>query len=674
MSVAGAVNGYARLVKTKRKAGMTMPFVDSVHQYSNSAASGGQTVNQIKDTGAVRQVSAQAQQLAPGKVFEGTVTEIKNGQVTIGLNDGSTISARMDAGVNLEKGQPMLFEVKSNTGEQIAIRPVSLESAQNPTLLKALEAAGLKVNERNLSMVNQMMAEKMPINKESLLQMMRASAAFPKADMQTLVQMQKLGFVITEDSLNQFQNYKNGQQAILPEMNRLMEGIAELSGRVFGSQATAQTPGAFLGFQQQILGILLGSGQQPSSEAQMSNVLNQAALGELAENQAVQNLTVTDVDAAQGAIIHQDLTESGGNLMNGNAMGEGFAGENLSQGDMALGNQGEGAQQGAVSGNSGGEAAQGNMAAGETAQAQGGTVGNAAGEAAQAQGMAAGQSGAGEGASTVAQLLSSEQQGRLTEMIQEFSGARGSEQLLPEGKLNTSLSAGELLQQMMKVLEQSKDAGGTSIQKLFHSEEYKALLKQAMTEQWTLTPDKLKEEGAVKDFYQRLSNQMTELQQTLAQAGKEGSALAKSAQSVQSNLEFMNQVNQLYTYVQLPLKLQNQNAHSDLYVYTNKKNLRQKEGALTALLHLDMDHLGATDIFVKLLGTSVQTEFYFQDEISCRLISQCSDELIRRLEEKGYSCEVKVENRRKKQDFVQDFLERENPPGKLQRYSFDVKA
>lgn len=653
-----------------------MPFVDSVHQYSNSVASGGQAVNQIKDTGAVRQVSAQAQQLVPGKVFEGTVTEIKNGQVTIGLNDGSAISARMDAGVSLEKGQPMLFEVKSNNGEQIAIRPVSLESAQNPTLLKALEAAGLKVNERNLSMVNQMMAEKMPINKESLLQMMRASSAFPKADMQTLVQMQKLGFVITEDSLNQFQNYKNGQQAIMPEMNHLMEGIAELSGKVFGSEATAQTPGALLGFQQQILGILLGTGQQPPSEAQMGNVQNQAALGELAQNQAVQNLTVTDVDAAQGAIIHQDLTESGGNPMNGNALGQGLAGENLSQGDMALGNTAEGAQQGAVSGNPGGETAQmqGGLAAGEGAQVQGDTVGNAAGEAAQAQGEAAAQSGAGEGGSSVAQLLSSEQQGRLTEMLQEFSGARGNEQLLPEGKLNTSLGAGELLQQMMKVLEQSKDANGASIQKLFHSQEYKTLLKQAMTEQWTLTPDKLKEEGAVREFYQRLSNQMTELQQTLAQAGREGSALAKSAQSVQSNLEFMNQVNQLYTYVQLPLKLQNQNAHSDLYVYTNKKNLRQKEGALTALLHLDMDHLGATDIFVKLLGASVQTEFYFQDEISCRLISQCSDELIKRLEEKGYSCEVKVENRRKKQDFVQDFLERENPPGKLQRYSFDVKA
>ena len=154
-----------------------MSFVDSVQQYQNSVSSGSQNLGSVRDSGsvrdpgAVRQVSAQTQGLTPGKVFEGTVTDIKNGQVTIGLNDGQTISARMDAGVSLEKGQPMIFEVKSNNGEQIAIRPVSLESAQNPTLLKALEAAGIKVNERNISMVNQMMAQQLPINRQSLLQM-----------------------------------------------------------------------------------------------------------------------------------------------------------------------------------------------------------------------------------------------------------------------------------------------------------------------------------------------------------------------------------------------------------------------------------------------------------------------------------------------------------------------
>ncbi len=221
-------------------------------------------------------------------------------------------------------------------------------------------------------------------------------------------------------------------------------------------------------------------------------------------------------------------------------------------------------------------------------------------------------------------------------MLQEFSGAKGNGQLLPNGRLNASLGAGEMLQQIMEAVSQSEDADGSSLHKLFHSEEYKGLLKQAMAEQWMLTPEKLKEEGAVKEFYQRLSSQMSELQQTLAQAGKEGSVLARSAQSVQSNLEFMNQMNQMYTYVQLPMKLQNQDAHSELYVYTNKKNLRQKEGELTALLHLDMDNLGSTDIFVKLLGSSVQTEFYFEDEFSCRLISGYAGELVERLQEKGY--------------------------------------
>ena len=238
-----------------------MSFVEGIQQYQNHTTSNTQTLNQVRDTTGAR--PALTQGLSPGKVFEGTVTEIKNGQVTIGLNDGRSISAKMEPGVHLEKGQPMLFQVKSNSGEQIALRPVTLESAQNPTLLRALEAAGLKVNDRNLSMVNQMMAQQLPVDKNSLLQMMRVAASFPKADMQTLVQMQKLGLVITEESLNQFQNYKNGQQAILPELNHLMEGIAEFSGQLSGSEGgIGQTSGALLGFQQQIVGILTSGGQQ----------------------------------------------------------------------------------------------------------------------------------------------------------------------------------------------------------------------------------------------------------------------------------------------------------------------------------------------------------------------------------------------------------------------------
>lgn len=639
-----------------------MSFVENIHSFQNSTTSNTQTMNQVKDTGAVRSITAQAQELMPGKVFEGTVTDIKNGQVTIGLNDGRSISARMESSVNLQKGQPMLFEVKSVSGEQIAIRPVTVESAQNPTLLHALEAAGLKVNDRNLSMVNQMMAEQLPINKSSLLQMMRLSSSFPKADIQTLVQMQKLGIAVTEESLNQFQNYKNGQQAILPEMNRLMEGIAELPGQIFGAQgesAANQTSGALLGFQQQILEILLGNGGEPK-EAQTGDMQNQVN---------------ANVNTTEGTLGNSNLAAGDGQTMVGNATAEGgiggqqnLSGENIVQQQGGLSGA---AQETVINNNSGTNSVQ---ASDVLVQGQNMADANTTEVLSDGQHAAAIKEGLTGESQNAGQILSREQQGRLTSLLQEFSGARANEQLLPNGRLNTNLSAGELLEQIMKSLQNSKDYNSTSVQKLFFSEEYKGLMKQAMADQWLLTPEQLKEEGAVKEMYQRLSRQMTELQQTLAQAGKEGTALAKTAQSVQSNLDFMNQLNQVYTYVQLPLKLQNQNAHSDLYVYTNKKNLRDKQGELTALLHLDMDHLGSTDIFVKLMGDAVQTKFYFESEASCRLISGFSEELVKRLQEKGYSCEVKVENRKKTQNFVQDFLEREKPSAKLHRYSFDVKA
>ncbi len=648
-----------------------------IHQYQANTASNTQTMGSVKETIGARP-TAQVQELAPGKVFEGMVTEVKNGQVTLGLSDGRTISARMEAGVTLEQGQPMLFEVKANTGDQISIRPVTLESAQNPTLLKALEAAGLKVNPRNLSMVNQMMMEQMPIDKSSLMQMARAVANFPQADMQVLVQMQKLGFVINENSLNQFQNYQNGQQAILPQMQELMEGIANLPEQIFGKEGIGQNDiflenfvldgsqdfgtagigqnteaGQLLGLQKQILGILLGDNG------------NATPLGGENGSQSVPNGEQAGQPAINGEAVSQTVQSSDGMnqmLQNGEAVSKPAQGS-------------DGMNQMLQNGEAVNEILQNKDGISSPLQNGDAANQNVTGELARASQMGGAEEAAGKGLQNpIDAILTKEQQGNLTAMLQEFPGAQENETLLPQGRLNTSLSAGEMLQQMMGILEKDGKADGSSLKKLFSSEEFKGLMKQAMAEQWTLTPEKLKEEGAVRELYQRLARQMTELQQTLAQTGKEGTALAKTAQSVQSNLEFMNQLNQIYTYVQLPLKLQQQNAHSDLYVYTNKKNLREKEGDLSALLHLDLEHLGSTDIFVKLHGQAVQTDFYLADELSFQLILNFTGQLVERLEQKGYSCEVKVENRKEQKNSVQEFLEQEKPAGKLHRYSFDVKA
>ena len=413
-----------------------MSFIDGIFQYQANTASNTKTLGQVK--GAGRTLSVQGQELVPGKVFEGTVTEMKNGQVTLGLSDGKTISARMEQGVSLAKGQPMLFEVKSNTGEQIAIRPVVLESAQNPTLMKALEAAGLKANPRNLSMVNQMMMEQLPIDKGSLMQMARAVGNFPHADMQTLVQMQKLGFPIDENALNQFQNYKNGQQAMLPDMLSLMEGLAELSEQAFGKEGIGQGPNSLenimlfpdgqgqagagqgqgtgasqvLGFQQQLLEILLGgnsTAQGPESllqeggGQQAGTVPDAVLLGQSGEGV---------LDAGNGSQVSGQESTAG----NGGQSGEAVLNTgNGSQAGEAVLNIGNGGQPGEAVLNAG--------------------IGNQAGEAvsnAEAGSQVTGQesaavnggngSQAGEALSSINKTLSQEQQTSLAKLCRKFPG------------------------------------------------------------------------------------------------------------------------------------------------------------------------------------------------------------------------------------------------------------
>ena len=99
------------------------------------------------------------------------------------------------------------------------------------------------------------------------------------------------------------------------------------------------------------------------------------------------------------------------------------------------------------------------------------------------------------------------------------------------------------------------------------------------------------------------------------------------------------------------------------------------DGELSAFLHLDMDNLGATDVSVRMKDRKVHTNFYLEDEKSYDLIEEHMAELMQRLQEKGYSCTVQVENQFRKKNLVEDFMQQEHPSaGILHRYSFDMRA
>ena len=86
-------------------------------------------------------------------------------------------------------------------------------------------------------------------------------------------------------------------------------------------------------------------------------------------------------------------------------------------------------------------------------------------------------------------------------------------------------------------------------------------------------------------------------------------------------MSFMEQLNHQMIYAQMPLRLSNQNANSELYVYADKRKLMQKKDGVSVMLHLDMDHLGQTDVKIDLKGSHVNARFYFNDEESVNLVS-----------------------------------------------------
>ena len=104
----------------------------------------------------------------------------------------------------------------------------------------------------------------------------------------------------------------------------------------------------------------------------------------------------------------------------------------------------------------------------------------------------------------------------------------------------------------------------------------------------------------------------------------------------------MNQINQMFQYIQLPLQMTSQNAHGDLYVYRNKNKKMSEDGSVSAVLHLDMDHLGPVDVYVKMLEKKVTTNFYVADDSVLDLINDNIHILNERLSRRGYTMSVKT--------------------------------
>lgn len=579
-----------------------MQISDLVGQYHQTTTSG---TDKLTGTKGVENLVASLRSLTKGNIFEGTVSSMKNGRVTLALSNGQQLSARMEGKVPLSVGQSMFFQVKSNDGTQIAIRPFVVDgNGVNYTLMTALNVAGLAVDADHLSMVNRMMQEQMPIDRNSLQQMARLVSANPDIDVQTLVQLKKLGIPITPENAAQFENYLDDKQAITDQMEHFID---ELPQALQGEDLPVDQ---MRGMGEKILFVISENLPDVPKQAAFSVVTADATGEILSGDQLMQQETMEDT-----AVSNTAGTEAG---------------------------QTEGTTQMVLDEN------------GQPVETSGVPVEELP--------------VANQTPHTLGAVLSEEQRNNLNALLGKVLGTDSTSYTKDSGVV-------EVLKDLQQILKDPLPVERESLGRLFASNEFQSLVKDTMEQQWMLTPEDLKEPDKIGKLYEKMEGQLTRLTEAMKASGQENANVTQLAADVRSNIEFMNQVNQAYTYVQIPLKMSGQNASGQLYVYTNKKALAEGDKELTAFLHLDMDHLGSTDVSVKMLNHKVNTKFYLENDGAYELLMANIPILEEKLAKKGYQCSVTVENEAKHVNFVEDFLKKDQPSaGQLHRYSFDMRA
>lgn len=193
-----------------------------------------------------------------------------------------------------------------------------------------------------------------------------------------------------------------------------------------------------------------------------------------------------------------------------------------------------------------------------------------------------------------------------------------------------------------------------------------------------LNPEDIADPDKVQQYYNELQEKLDQLEQLslkLAENTKE--AASDAPKQMRSNLSFMEAVNQVFPYVQLPLKFREAPAHGELYVYEKKRAMKPSD-TLSALLHLDLENLGTTDIFITLSGHHVTTRFSMTDKESGDFIRNEMPELTKALASKGYTLQSEVTVREPSEEehtptLLEQFLE-DHAPGGLNRYTFDIRA
>ena len=681
--------------------------------------------------------------LYEGDIIRGEVSDLCNNDITITLEDNTILRAKITGNPMLSIGQTAAFRLGGVSGGSILLEAIknSFTETELTLINKALDEAGLPPTQHNQSAVKALMDNMLPINKESIQHLMQQSYDYKTNDMNTLAIMNRLMMDINADTVKQFSSYMNGTHQLLGQIQDFAQNIPALLNTLAsgGASGTLSAFGERL-LSIALYDNAGGTGSMPDGTLSVSQ-LTASQMQELMELLSETPLT-EDVIAQlkDGSLsIHDALSLLRDAIISGTAkMPEGITQEGITDQlfliNMALG-QGDGEEAvmkqtediiknipvadanitaEAEEETTGSNKADNNPGNAEITEGQAENTTDKAGsrfnfankffqtitetaknsfnntlnflQQAATPGTKQEQQPVHTIIDTLADLYGKES--RQSDSLGSFLTAGERNELvakfdfLPVSKsfINKVLSGEATAKEVVTVVKNIIPlAEPSAVQGLLGSHVFENILGKFLQSSWTLTPDKLKKEGEVNSFYDKMKTQLRQFEGLIqtALSGEDSDNMGRSAHDMESNIEFMKTLSETFSYLQMPLKLQNQDAHADLYVYTQKEKLKHNPENVHVLLHLTLEHLGDIDIYLDKKKNDINAKFSLEDLPSIDLIRTNSDMLKSALNGQGYSCQVDVSQAGAGTSTVNEFVDAKintSATADMKRFSFDIRA
>ena len=651
-----------------------------------------------------------------GQVLKGEVSDLRNREIVLTLENNTTVSAHLEGGNWLAIGEISAFKVLSASPEQITLEalPRTDMALANSTVQKALEEAGLPKNPKNQQIVLELMKNQLPIHKQSILQMLQKSFQYQEVSVPTLVLMSKHQIPITTQNAIQFERYQNnahslanGLENLAKDLSSMIRDLAttlsdvndyvEISNTADSSldsilqQTESNSP------QNQVLQQLFQHTNTPAPttanntmQTTISRILSAVLSGDshkvsLNENQeTATNSLSTPPDQTLEFLKESDRTELISILENfdlSDTLREGILNGTASLRQVTAQIQKDYEQAMLLDKESQSvesledELSQEDLSKATPSKNEGFMLRTALFDNPVIKGLESQLQSLQTQTDEIGSRFSMEERILLREYLQDFPIDNHVKEQIVDGSLKTE----DFLRTIKNVLPFTEREAATP---LLSSQLFSSLIEDTFMEQLFLTPSEIFSQGGVNAYYRRLSKQLEDLdslfEKNLHTKGSNNIQQIINTLSIEpkeqvsqlkDNLDFMKLLNQFFSYVQLPTKLQEKITHGDLYVYTRKKNLKQQQNPIRVLLHLNMDNLGDLDIQVSLKNRDVTSIFHTENDKVGKLLSTNFSLLEEALGNLGYTCTNQIAKLEKKVDIVNDFIAPESAG-----HSIDLRA